>query len=403
MRRLIAILAAAATFVLTLASCGGSDGSTSGSSSPAVSNSPTTTSSPSWPKPTNAALPKAMVDQLQAQLTSYIAEKKLVGVTASVVTRDGMWAGAAGVDGAGKTLSPDSAMVIASTTKTFTAAEILLLSAQGKINLDAPVTDYVSLPFDAQGATVRQLATMTSGFPDLPEATIRPKVSADLTKEWKCTDVVALVDPKAARKGSLGGAAAYNGLNYYVLGMVIEKVTSKPLADAIRTDLLVPAGVTRVWTQTGDKPEKPSAPLAMPVDDTTNPVVDATSGYLPSAAAATSSCAGAGMAADAPSLARWGYLLYGGYVIDNSLVKTMTTPNPMGGDNSYGFGTMIDSDNGDPLWGHAGNYTQYTSILLVWPKTSTVVSVLVPMTGGTDNDVRGDLAFQLKQTATASN
>ena len=401
MRRFV-LVAGLATFVLTLASCGGSDGSTSGSSSPVKSNAPTPTSSPSWPKPTNAALPKATVDKLQAQLASYITEKKLVGVTAAVVTRDGTWAGAAGVDGAGKTLRPDSAMAIASTTKTFTAAEILLLSAQGKINLDAPVTDYVSLPFDAKGATVRQLATMTSGFPDLPEATIRPKVSADLTKEWKCTDVVALVDPKAARKGTLGGAAAYNGLNYYALGMVIEKITSRPLADAFRTDLLMPADVTRVWTMTGDKPEKPLVPLAMPVDDPTNPVVDAASGYLPSAAAATSSCAGAGMAADAPSLARWGYLLYGGHVIDSSLVKTMTTPNPKGGDNNYGFGTMIADDNGDPLWGHAGNYIQYTSIVLVWPKTSTAVSVLVPMTGGPDNDVRGDLAFQLKQTAQAS-
>jgi len=386
-----------------LGGCGGSGGSTTGASVPATSSSTAhPTSSPSWPEPVNAALPKSTADQLQAQLASYIAEKHLVGLSAAVETPKGSWAGAVGVDGAGKTIRADSALAIASTTKTFVAAEILLLSQEGKIKLDAPVTDYVTLPFDSKGATIRQLATMTAAFPAPSEETvIRPKVAADLTKVWTCADLLDLVEPNTPRVGSLGGPAAYNGLNYHVLGMVIEKVTGQPLASVLRTDLLTPAGLDRIWTQAGEKPEAPQPPLAMPVDDTTYPVADATSGYLPSIAAATSACAGADMAADAPSLARWGYLLYGGHVIDNSLVTIMTTPNPKGGDETagpYGFGTMIGDDNGDPMWGHAGNYNQYTSILLVWPKTSTAVSVLVPVTGGPDSDVRGDLAYELNQT-----
>ena len=64
--------------------------------------------------------------------------------------------------------SPPSAFAIASTTKTFVAAEVLLLASQGKIDLDAPVTEYVSLPFETNGATIRQLATMTSGSPRTP-------------------------------------------------------------------------------------------------------------------------------------------------------------------------------------------------------------------------------------------
>ena len=101
--------------------------------------------------PASAALPKSTADQLQAQLTSYIAEKGLVGLSAAVVTPKGIWAGGVGVDGAGKAIRADSALAIASTTKTFVAAEILLLSQQGKIKLDAPVTNYVTLPFDSKG------------------------------------------------------------------------------------------------------------------------------------------------------------------------------------------------------------------------------------------------------------
>ena len=294
-------------------------------------------------------------------------------------------------------------MGIASVTKTFVAAEILLLSQRGRIDLDAPVTDYVPLPFDANGATVRQLATMTAGFPELPETAIRHKVSADLTREWSCAEVLALVKPDAPRLGSLGGAPAYNGLNYYVLGMVIEKVTGEPISSVLRTDLLTPSGLDRIWSQTGERPEKPQPPLALPVDDPQQTVVDAKGGYLPSLAAASSSCGGAGMAADAPSLARWGYLLYGGRVIDNSLVQVMTTPNPEGEDPElgvdYGFGTLIANESDGPVWGHAGDYNQYTLVLLVWPTTSTAVSVLVPSKGGPDT--RADLAFQLYETVQA--
>ncbi len=388
---------------MSLGGCGGSGGSGTGASvSSTTSSAAVPTSSPSWPEPANAALAKKVTDRLQAQLASYIAEKQLVGVSAAVVTRDGSWAGAAGVDGAKAAVRADSAMAIASTTKTFVGAELLLLSREGKVKLDAPVTDYVTLPFDAKGATIRQLATMTAGFPGLSdESVIRPKVAADLSKMWTCADLLALVEPSTPRIGTLGGAAAYNGLNYHVLGMVIEKVTGQPLASVLRSDLLAAAGLDRIWTQAGQKPEAPQPPLAMPVDDPQYPVVDAKGGLLPSNAAASSACGGADMAADAPSLARWGYLLYGGHIIDNSLVKVMTTGNPKGGDpnyGNYGFGTMIAEDSEGPMWGHAGNYNQYTSIVLVWPKTSTAVSVLVPMSGGSENDSRGDLAYQLYET-----
>jgi D-alanyl-D-alanine carboxypeptidase len=50
-------------------------------------------------------------------------------------------------------------MSTGSITKTFTAAEVLVLADRGLVDLDAPVTDYVELPFDAAGATVRQVLT----------------------------------------------------------------------------------------------------------------------------------------------------------------------------------------------------------------------------------------------------
>ena len=240
------------------------------------------------------------------------------------------------------------------------------------------MTDYVSLPFETNGATIRQLATMTSGFPGLPDDALNEQVPKDLTHAWTAEEIVALAKDEP-RLGTLDGPGRYNGLNYYVLGMVIEKVTGEPLATVLRRDLLAPAGLDRIWMQVA---EQPQPPLTVAVDRTDAKVVDPASGYLPSLASASTGQGGAGMAADAPSLARWGYLLYGGRIIDGDLVATMTTQR-----HRHATGRLRLRDHGRrrrtarQIVGHAGDYIQYSSILLVWPSTRTAVAVLVPVPG----------------------
>ena len=98
-------------------------------------------------------------------IDDWVADDNNIGITAAVVTADGIWQGAAGQDGTGEDLVAESAMAIGSITKTFVAAEVMKLVGQGQVNLDAPVSDYVSVPFDTRGATVRQVLGMRSGFP----------------------------------------------------------------------------------------------------------------------------------------------------------------------------------------------------------------------------------------------
>jgi D-alanyl-D-alanine carboxypeptidase len=383
-----ALLLAAST---ALGGCSG--GSPAGTASPAAppSSPPpraatatpaaTPAASPSapsaWDEPNNAALPDATASKLQAQLAGFVSGRKVMGLSAAVVSPQGSWAGAAGVDAAGTAIKPTSAFAIASTTKTFVAAEVLLLASGGKIDLDAPVTTYVTLLFETNGATIRQLATMMSGFPAVPDDALNKLVPKNLAHACTAQDLVALAKD-GPWLGTVGGPGRYNGLNYYVLGMVIEKVTGKPLATVLRADLLAPAGLDRIWMQPG---EKPQPPLTVAVDRTDAKVVDPASGYLPSLASVSTGQGGAGMAADAPSLARWGYLLYGGRIIDGTLVTTMTTQVTDTDAGGYGFGTMVADWQGATIVGHLGDYIQYSSVLLVWPSTRTAVAVLAPVPG----------------------
>lgn len=165
-----------------------------------------------------------------------------------VATAEDTWAGAVGVDGAGQPLVPDTAMGIGSVTKTVTAAEVMLLAERGLVDLDAPVTDYVTVPFDTQGATVRQLLGMRSGFPDPTEA-VFAAASRDPQRAWTTQDWYAVTDVDEPGSGREVDRYRYNNLNYIVLTEPIEAVTDAPYAVAVRQDLLGPAGVPRVWVQ----------------------------------------------------------------------------------------------------------------------------------------------------------
>jgi D-alanyl-D-alanine carboxypeptidase len=338
---------------------------------------------------------------LDEALDTWLESGGLPGVTAAVVTPDGSWAGAAGVDGAGTPLVPESAMAIASITKTFTAAEVMLLSARGLVDLDAHVTDYVELPFDAREATVRHLMSMSSGFPDDPLESFNDAAIANPDKDFDVGDSISLVDPDAGRMGEVGYGQEYNNVNFAVLGEMIEQVTDQTYAEAVRADLLDHTDLSRVWLQDDEQPEPPLT-VAQTLPQV--PVVDPDSPWLPSRGMASIAGSEGGIAADAPTVARWGALLYGGHVIDASLVKQMTAGQQQD-DDWYGLGTFRGEFDGQPWVGHFGDIVSYHGQLIVFPDKATSIAYFVPAPSTRHSRpvlTTADLTVQLGAAATAS-
>lgn len=360
----IAVLVAA---TVVMAACGSATGG--GGSSPSAS-----ATGPLWGPPGTGALPAAAQESLQATLDRWVDIGKLTGATAAVVTPAGVWAGAAGVDGAGVALEPDSALAIASVTKTFTAAEVLLLASRGKVDLDAPLTSYVSTPFDQKGATVRQVLAMRAGFPDSPE------IPGPLSRVWTPAEVVALVPADAPRLGTVGGPPRYNNLDYVLLTQLVEKVTGTSMADVLRADLLAPAGLERTWVQTA---ETPAAPLTVGTNPEGAEMVEPAGPFLPSRSVSSSNSGAGCMASDAADVARWGYQLYGGRVLGSAWVKQMEAdPQEEPDRGPYALGAMVMKDSdGTLMVGHGGGGSEspYTAMMEVWAGSSPVaIAVLTP-------------------------
>jgi CubicO group peptidase (beta-lactamase class C family) len=160
---------------------------------------------------------------------------------------DGVWRGSAGVHdlASGRAADPDARFRAGSTTKVVTAAVVLKLAAQGRIDLDRPVQRYLPGLFTSafRSITVRELLNHTSGIQagdgwgDSFEAQYAHRFDT-ITPEQVVRSAVAK-GPEFAP----GTRQDYLNINYTVLGLLIEKVTGRSYASVAERLVLRPAGM----------------------------------------------------------------------------------------------------------------------------------------------------------------
>jgi len=174
-------------------------------------------------------------------------EKAIPGVAWGVISGGRLaHSGGTGVVRDGEPTTPDSGTVyrIASMTKSFTAAAILLLRDEGRLRLDDPVADHVralaswSAPSrDAAPITIRQLLTMAAGLPtDDPWADRQQALPIDAFEELLSAGPVFAWPPDTAFE--------YSNLGYGILGRVVTAAADREYRDVVRDRLMAPLGMT---------------------------------------------------------------------------------------------------------------------------------------------------------------
>ena len=173
-------------------------------------------------------------------------EKRVPGIAWGVI-RDGelVHAGGSGTirDGDDRTPDADTVFRIASMTKSFTAATILLLRDEGRLRLDDPVAAYVPElagwappTTDADPVTIRQLLTMSAGLAtDDPWGDRQQGLPLDRFAELLAAGPTFVWPP--------GTAFDYSNLGYGILGRVITNVAGAEYREVVRDRLLVPLGM----------------------------------------------------------------------------------------------------------------------------------------------------------------
>ena len=139
-------------------------------------------------------------------------------------------------------IRPDTKFRIGSVTKQFTAALVLLLVEDGKIDLQAPVTTYLPDYRKETGDTftTHHLLCHTSGVPSYTTPEFFEKYSRD---SYELDEFV-----KRFASGDLefepGSQYRYSNSGYHLLGAIIESVAEKSYADVLQERILTPVGMT---------------------------------------------------------------------------------------------------------------------------------------------------------------
>jgi CubicO group peptidase (beta-lactamase class C family) len=141
-------------------------------------------------------------------------------------------------------VTPDSVFRIASMTKSFTAMAVVKLRDEGKLQLDSPVHEVVpelkSLAYptrDSAPITVRQLLTMSGGFPqDDPWADRQLAISEAQLSEWLRRGLSFSNTP--------GVTFEYSNYGYAILGRIVTNAAGMRYQEYVQENILKPLGMT---------------------------------------------------------------------------------------------------------------------------------------------------------------
>jgi D-alanyl-D-alanine carboxypeptidase len=273
---------------------------------------------------------------------------------------------------------------IGSVTKQFTAAAVMQLVEQGKVQLTDSIGAHLpTLPAAWRGVTVRQLLNHTSGIPSYTG------IGQAWLRRWgeeMIPDSLVALTATHAMWFAPGTSYRYDNTGYVVLGMLIEKLAGRPWATDIEERFLKPLGLTET------------------LNCLTAPVVPRrVHGYDPAGAgwvntpylAMSQPYAAGALCSSVHDLARWNQALHGGRVVSAASYTAMTTPEGAASAQRYGFGLGRATLSGHELITHGGGINGFISANVWVPDAGLSVTVLTNSGAGK----AGDLLLQVARAA----
>jgi CubicO group peptidase (beta-lactamase class C family) len=221
---------------------------------------------------------------------------------------------------------------VASVTKQFTAAAILLLEERGRLRLDDPVKTHLpTAPAAWEGMTIFHLLTHTAGFAGLqtPPAARGTPIQGEPTAAGYIAR--QMERPLITRPGE---TFSYTNTGYFILGHLIERLSGQSYERFITDNILTPLNLK-------DTGPDPAAAAAM----------------MPNSIAVTPNAA-AGFSSTTADLLRWQRTLYGGTVVSAASLRKMTTP--FKGD--YGLGIYLRTVDGRKIMTHGGGTPPFANL-----------------------------------------
>lgn len=329
------------------------------------------------------------------------------GVLAQARDRHGTWNGAAGVADrvTGRKRLPNERFRIGSITKTFVATVVLQLDAEGRLDLDDSVEEW--LPgvvrgngHDGREVTLRQLLNHTSGIYDVTSApSFQDKIFGpgflDHRHDTWTPEQLAAIAMEHEPSFAPGTSWEYSNTNYVLAGMVIEKATGRPYREAVERRIIEPLGLGATSVPgTDPRMPRPSgraySTLGGDPSDPATRVHDVTE-LNPSLAGAAGE-----MISSTADLQRFLRALLTGRLLPREQMREMTTTVPIDSvEPGAGYGLGLISRKlgcGTEVWGHTGGIHGSRSAVVATRSAGHTLAVNAngDWTGGLDGTVEAE-------------
>ena len=309
-------------------------------------------------------LGSARADKVDDYVEKQRQQLHLPGVSLAVV-RDGQLIKSRGYGLANLELNvratEDTVYEIGSNTKQFTAAAVMMLVEEGKINLDDKLTKYFpEAPKSWSGITVRHLLSHTSGIQNhvaVPDwlNVFKTSITSETTP---ARDELLKMFFKLPLEFQPGETWSYDNTGYYLLGIIIEKASGKSYWEFLAERIFHPLGMTA----TRNTEPQPIVPNRASGYEWVNDHFENRPILAPFIAFSAGS-----ILSTVKDMAKWDAALYGGKLLKESSLHQVwaVTKTNDGADApfDYGFGWFIEMYHGHRLVQHSGGTPGFSSLI----------------------------------------
>jgi CubicO group peptidase (beta-lactamase class C family) len=259
---------------------------------------------------------------------------------------------------------PQTNYRLASVSKQFTAASILLLAQDGKLSLDDPLRKWLpSLPASADAITLKHVLTHTSGLIDYEDVMAQDATENEQVHD---ADVLRLLESQDRTYFAPGSDYRYSNSGYALLALIVEKASGKRYAAFLHDRIFAPLGMRHT----------------VAYEKGISTVADRAYGYSlidgkwrRTDQSSTSAVLGdGGIYSSIDDLAKWDAALYDDRLLNAQSRKLASTPWTKTDDPAveYGYGWRI---SGDSQW-HSGETIGFRNVIVRYPKARLTVVVL---------------------------
>lgn len=266
---------------------------------------------------------------------------------------------------------------IGSVTKQFTAAAILQLEEAGLLEVDSPLGEFLEdYPEPGKNVTLHQLLNHTSGikaYTELPGFMGEP---ARLTYSHERLIATFAGEPLDFPPGT---AYRYNNSAYYLLGVVIERVSGQAYGDYLRDEIFEPLEMHSTcygWNE-------PIIRHRAAGYDVNSDGQFVNCGYI------DMSCPGAAgaLCSTAPDLLRWLNGLFQWKVVSDESLQRMTSRQvtTLPAERNYGYGLFLEGADPVQRIYHGGGIHGFAALVAYYPEDELALALLTN-TGSGDLD-----------------